>query len=150
MVTAREYNDLRKGTWVGDLGIEILSVEPGNLTAQVKVRKELLSPNGYLHAASVVTLADSLCGSGTMENLPRGASGYTTIELKANLVGTARQGTIECKATLVHSGRQYAGVGCARPSEGERQDDRPVSMHADDPFSQRPTLIRLTRTVERA
>ena|SRR5215469_1655559 len=105
MVTAREYNDLRKGTWVGDLGIEILSVEPGNLTAQVKVRKELLSPNGYLHAASVVTLADSLCGSGTMENLPRGASGYTTIELKANLVGTARQGTIECKATLVHSGR---------------------------------------------
>jgi 1,4-dihydroxy-2-naphthoyl-CoA hydrolase len=105
MVTAREYNALRKGTWVGDLGIEITGVEPGKLTAEVKVRKELLSPNGYLHAATVITLADSLCGSGTMENLPRGARGYTTIELKANLVGTAREGTIACEATLVHGGR---------------------------------------------
>lgn len=105
MVTAREYNDMRKGTWVGDLGIEITGVERGRLTARVKVRKELLSPNGFLHAASVIALADSLCGSGTMENLPTEARGYTTVELKANLVGTARDGYIECEATLVHSGR---------------------------------------------
>ncbi len=105
MVTAREYNDLRKGTWVGELGIEITSVEPGRVTAEVKVRKELLLPNGYLHAATMITLADSLCGSGTMENLRRGARGYTTTELKANLVGTAREGTIGCEATLVHGGR---------------------------------------------
>jgi uncharacterized protein (TIGR00369 family) len=105
MPTAREYNDLRKGTWVGDLGIEITLVEPGRLVAQVRVRKELLSPNGFLHAGCVITLADSLCGSGTMENLPSGARGYTTIELKANLIGTAREGNIECEATLVHGGR---------------------------------------------
>lgn len=105
MVTAREYNDLRKGTWVGELGIEITSVQPGRLLAQVEVRRELLSPNGFLHAAVVIGLADSLCGSGTMENLPAGARGYTTIELKANLLGTARSGLIECEATLVHSGR---------------------------------------------
>ncbi len=105
MVTAREYNELRKGTWVGDLGIEITAVEPGRLTAEVKVRKELLSPNGFLHAASVLALADSLCGSGTMENLPKGARGYTTVELKANLIGTARDGHIACEATLVHGGR---------------------------------------------
>jgi len=104
-VNAREYNDARKGTWVGDLGIEITSVAPGRLVAQVKVRRELLSPNGFLHAATVVTLADSLCGSGTMDNLPAGARGYTTIELKANLLGTAREGHIECEATLAHGGR---------------------------------------------
>src|SRR5579863_2113797 len=102
---AREHNDLRKGTWVGELGIEILSVEPGRLVAQVRVRRELLAPNGYLHAATAVTLADSLCGSGTMDNLPAGARGYTTIELKANLLGTARDGIIECEATLAHGGR---------------------------------------------
>jgi uncharacterized protein (TIGR00369 family) len=105
MVTAREYNDLRKGTWVGDLGIEITAVEPGRVVAQVEVRKELLSPNGFLHAACVIALADSLCGSGTMENLPATARGYTTIELKANLLGTARNGYLECEATLVHGGR---------------------------------------------
>lgn len=104
-MNAREFNDLRKGTWVGELGIEILSVEPGRLVAQVRVRRELLSPNGYLHAATAVTLADSLCGSGTMDNLPAGASGYTTIELKANLLGTARDGIIECEATRAHGGR---------------------------------------------
>ncbi|HYA34103.1 MAG TPA: hypothetical protein VEF03_00720, partial [Candidatus Binataceae bacterium] len=76
MTTAREYNDMRRGTWVGDLGIEITDVKPGALSAQVKVRKELLSPNGFLHAASVIALADSLCGSGTMENLPARARGY--------------------------------------------------------------------------
>jgi hypothetical protein len=54
MPTAREYNDLRKGTWVNDLGIEIVSVEPRHLVAQVKVRKELLSPNGFLHAGCVI------------------------------------------------------------------------------------------------
>ena len=105
MVTAREYNEMRKGTWVGDLGIEITLVEPRRLIASVKVRKELLSPNGFLHAACVIALADSLCGSGTMENLPKDARGYTTIELKANLLGTAREGNIECEATLVHGGR---------------------------------------------
>jgi 1,4-dihydroxy-2-naphthoyl-CoA hydrolase len=105
MATAREYNDLRKGTWVGDLGIEITAVEPGRIIAQVKVRKELLSPNGFLHAACVIALADSLCGSGTMENLPATARAYTTIELKANLLATARDGYIECEAALVHGGR---------------------------------------------
>jgi len=105
MVTAREYNEMRKGTWVGDLGIEITLVEPRHLIARVKVRKELLSPNGFLHAACVIALADSLCGSGTMENLPNRARGYTTIELKANLLGTTREGHIECEATLVHGGR---------------------------------------------
>ncbi len=105
MVNAREYNDLRKGTWVGELGIEITSVEQGRLLAEVQVRPQLLSPNGFLHAAAVVGLADSLCGCGTMEHLPQGSRGYTTVELKANLVGTARSGIIECEATLVHSGR---------------------------------------------
>lgn len=106
MPTAREFNELRKGTWVGDLGIAIVSVEPaGRLVGQVKVRKELLSPNGFLHAGCIVTFADSMCGSGTMENLPSGARGYTTLELKANLIGTAREGLLECEATLVHGGR---------------------------------------------
>jgi uncharacterized protein (TIGR00369 family) len=105
MPTAREYNDLRKGTWVGDLGIEIVSVEPRRLIGAVTVRKELLSPNGFLHAGCVITLADSMCGAGTMENLPADARGYTTIELKANLLGTARDGHLECEATLVHGGR---------------------------------------------
>ena len=69
------------------------------------VRKEVMAPNGFLHAASVIALADTSCGYGCISRLPEGASGFTTIELKANFLGTAREGAILCRATPVHLGR---------------------------------------------
>jgi uncharacterized protein (TIGR00369 family) len=40
-----------------------------------------------------------------MSRLPPGASGFTTIELKSNHLGTALEGSIECHARPVHLGR---------------------------------------------
>ena len=37
--------------------------------------------------------------------LPEGATGFTTIELKSNFLGTAREGTIDCIAKATHLGR---------------------------------------------
>jgi uncharacterized protein (TIGR00369 family) len=37
-------------------------------------------------------------------HLPQGATGFTTIELKSNFLGTAREGTIDCVATAAHVG----------------------------------------------
>ena len=105
MTTAREHNDRKKDTWVGQLGIEITDAERGKVTGQIQVRPDFLAPNGFIHAAVIVSFADSLCGSGTVEALPDGATGHTTIELKANLLGSTRQGIVECTATLVHGGR---------------------------------------------
>jgi 1,4-dihydroxy-2-naphthoyl-CoA hydrolase len=105
MTTAREHNDRKKNTWVGRLGIEIVEASPGKVIAQIRVRPDFLAPNGFIHGAVMVSFADSLCGSGTVENLPAGASGHTTIELKANLLGTVREGIIECEATMAHGGR---------------------------------------------
>jgi 1,4-dihydroxy-2-naphthoyl-CoA hydrolase len=65
-----------------------------------------MAPNGFLHAASVIALADSACGYGCMTSLPEGAGGFTTIELKSNFLGTVREGGgVACEATLVHGGR---------------------------------------------
>ena len=64
-----------------------------------------MAPNGFLHAASVIALADTSCGYGCVATLPQGASGFTTIELKSNFLGTAREGAIACRATPVHLGR---------------------------------------------
>lgn len=64
-----------------------------------------MASNGYLHAGSVVTLADTSCGYGCLVNLPAGATGFTTVELKSNHLGTALDGTVECVATAVHLGR---------------------------------------------
>jgi uncharacterized protein (TIGR00369 family) len=69
------------------------------------LRDELLAPNGYLHAATVVGLADSACGYGCIASLPGGASGFTTIELKTNFLGTALAGTLLCESQRVHGGR---------------------------------------------
>jgi uncharacterized protein (TIGR00369 family) len=94
-----------QGYLPGLLGLEIREMEPGRVTSRLPVRRELMAPNDYLHAASVVALADTSCGYGTIASLPEGARGFTTIELKTNFLGTAREGAIACEATLVHGGR---------------------------------------------
>jgi uncharacterized protein (TIGR00369 family) len=102
--TADELNALLPGTLPGLLGLTITAHEPGRLEAALDVRPELLAPNGYLHAATVVGLADTSCGLATRALLPEGAAGFTTIELKTNFLATAREGALRCKAQLVHGG----------------------------------------------
>ncbi|MEH6344279.1 MAG: PaaI family thioesterase [Bermanella sp.] len=87
------------------IGIKITIVDNSEVRAEMKVTQSHIAPNGYLHAGSVVSLADTACGYGCGENLPEGASSFTTIELKSNHLGTVRDGTVECIATPLHLGR---------------------------------------------
>jgi uncharacterized protein (TIGR00369 family) len=103
--TADELNALLPGTLPGLIGLVITGHEPGRLTAALDIRPDLLAPNGYLHAATVVALADTACGLATRALLPDGAAGFTTIELKTNFLGTAREGRLEVVATNQHAGR---------------------------------------------
>ena len=105
MTTIEQLNQRGEGHLPGLIGIEFLSVEPGQLTSRLPLRPELLAPNGYLHAAVIIALADTTCGYGTFTDLPEGAHNFTTIELKSNFLSTARQGGIACVATRVHDGR---------------------------------------------
>ena len=100
-----ELNALLPGTLPGLIGLRITAHEPGRLTAALDVRDELLAPNGYLHAATVVALADTACGFATRALLPEGSSGFTTLELKTNFLGTAREGRLEVVASNQHAGR---------------------------------------------
>jgi len=103
--TFGQLNARGQGYLPGLIGIEIISFEPGRLTSRLAIRPELLAPNGYLHAATIIALADTSCGYGTIADLPSGAQNFTTIELKSNFLGTAREGVITCVATRVHGGR---------------------------------------------
>ena len=105
MTTIDQLNARSEGYLPGLMGIEFLTMESGRLTSRLRVRPELLAPNGYLHAAVVIALADTSCGYGTFTDLPTGAQNFTTIELKSNFLGTAREGVIACTATRVHGGR---------------------------------------------
>jgi 1,4-dihydroxy-2-naphthoyl-CoA hydrolase len=99
------FNKLSQGTLPAHLGIRIVSVAEGELHAEMAIAAHHLAPNGYLHAGSVVTLADTACGFGCIANLPEGANNFTTVELKSNHLGTAREGAIAVVARMVHAGR---------------------------------------------
>jgi 1,4-dihydroxy-2-naphthoyl-CoA hydrolase len=101
-------------------GFRIMAVEQGLIVAELDIRPELLAPNGFLHAATVVALADTACGYGCIAHLPVGADNFTTIELKSNFIGTARDGTLTCVAKPVHMGRttQVWDATVTRHSDG--------------------------------
>ena len=94
-----------QGTLTDHLGFELVAAGTGSVTAAFEVKPHHLAPNGYLHAASIIMLADSCCGFGCMMHLPEGAQSFTTIEIKSNHLGTARDGRVECEAKPVHQGR---------------------------------------------
>ncbi|ACO45858.1 PaaI family thioesterase [Deinococcus deserti] len=105
LLSLETLNALGDGHLPGLIGIRFTHAQKGLLRSRLEVRPELLAPNGFLHAASVIALADTTCGYGTRMMLPEGAAGFTTIELKSNHLGTAREGVITCEAHVVHSGR---------------------------------------------
>jgi uncharacterized protein (TIGR00369 family) len=88
------------------LGLTLETPRPGEASGRFEVGARHMAPNGFLHAASVIALADSCCGFGCVASLPPGASGFTTIELKSNFLGTARRGeVVTTAARLIHGGR---------------------------------------------
>lgn len=105
MMTTKELNERGVETLPGYLGIVIKHATSREILSELAIDKRLMAPNGYLHAATVVAIADTSAGYGCVNNLPAGATGFATIELKSNHLGTAREGTLECRATAAHLGK---------------------------------------------
>jgi 1,4-dihydroxy-2-naphthoyl-CoA hydrolase len=103
--TVEQWNERGIGKFPGHIGIVFTRVTPAEVIGEFTVKSIHLAPNGFLHAGSIVTLADTSCGYGCFATLPEGATGFTTIELKSNHLGTALEGTIVSRATPVHLGR---------------------------------------------
>lgn len=104
-MTPEDIHARARGTLVEHLDIRFDAVSSGATSARIELQPYHLAPNGYLHGGTVVALADTCCGFGTVASLPEGAESFTTIELKINFLGTAREGTVFCAATLAHGGR---------------------------------------------
>src|ERR1700704_3449007 len=105
MRTSQQLNEIGARYLPGYMGIVITGVVGAEVRSELAVREIHMAPNGYLHAGTVVTLADTSAGYGCTANLPTGAVGFTTVELKSNHLGTAVDGTIECVAKAVHLGK---------------------------------------------
>jgi 1,4-dihydroxy-2-naphthoyl-CoA hydrolase len=104
-ITIESLHERQRGTLPELLGIRITDLAEGTLSGELTVRSELMAPNGFLHAATVIGLADTCCGYACIAHLPDNARSFTTIELKSNFLGTSREGTIRAVAKAVHLGR---------------------------------------------
>jgi len=105
MLTPESFNQRGADCLPGHLGMVITHVAKGELRIELPVTRALMAPNGFLHAGSIVALADTAAGYGCIASLPEGAAGFTTLELKSNHLGTAREGTLECVAKAAHLGK---------------------------------------------
>jgi 1,4-dihydroxy-2-naphthoyl-CoA hydrolase len=103
--TPQTFNSAGAGKLPGHLGIVITEVSATRVSGELPVVESVMAPNGYLHAGTIVTLADTLSGYGCIANLPADATGFTTIELKSNHLGTTLDGTLVAAATPVHRGK---------------------------------------------
>ena len=103
---AQLFTDRQQGMLPGELAIAWETVAKDGAVGRFTAVKRHMAPNGFLHAASVICLADSACGYACVCALPDGASGFTTVELKSNFLGTAREGeVVVTRARMVHGGR---------------------------------------------
>lgn len=105
-ITVEELNKHSGENLPGLMGVEAVSLSENSLTSRMILRKVHFAPNAYLHAASVIALADTTCGYATVAHLPEGAYSFTTIELKSNHLGTVRGegAVVNCIATAQHLG----------------------------------------------
>lgn len=100
-----QLTERQRGTLADHLGLEWEEARSGFIRGRFDVKPHHMAANGFLHAASIIALADSACGYGCVLSKPDEAAGFTTIELKSNFLGTARDGAVSCVAQLTHGGR---------------------------------------------
>ena len=104
-IDAAYFNQLTPEHFAGFVGMRVVEARPGFVQTALDIEPHHLAANGFLHAAAVITVADTACGFGVRTILPEGATSFTTIELKSNFVGTTREGSIVCDANVAHAGR---------------------------------------------
>ena len=91
------------------LGMDLVEVGDGKAVFQLTPAEQHYNPIGVVHGGIAFTRLDSAMGCSVQTLLPAG-KGYTTLEIKANLVRaiTLKTGPIRASAHVVHMGKQTA------------------------------------------
>ncbi|MEL6324794.1 MAG: PaaI family thioesterase [Pseudomonadota bacterium] len=103
-ISPEAVNARNAGTLPSHMGLVLTALTREGAAGYIDIGSQHMAPNGFLHAGTLVTLADSLCGMACSASLKGTAAGFTTIELKSNFFATASDGRIEGHATPVHLG----------------------------------------------
>jgi uncharacterized protein (TIGR00369 family) len=101
------FNEFFGARVPGLLGVVLDRCDREAVVGHIDVTEPLIAGTGFLFAPAVVGLADTLAAAGTGVFLDRDANeSFTTIELKCNFLGSARQGErVVGRGVPVHIGR---------------------------------------------
>lgn len=99
------------------LGMRLAEVERGHAVFEVTPGEQHYNPIGVVHGGLAMTLLDSAMACAVQTQIPPG-SGYTTLEVKINLVRaiTSQAGKLRAIGKVLHSGNR---IGTA---EGRLED----------------------------
>ena len=104
-ITLEILNQRSNDNLPGLMGVVLTELKSKEVKSLMALKSIHFAPNTYLHAASVIALADTTCGYATVAHLPPGAHSFTTIELKSNFLGTTLGSEVHCVARAQHLGR---------------------------------------------
>lgn len=91
------------------LGMRLVEVESGHAVFEVLPAEQHYNPIGVVHGGLAMTLLDSAMACAVQTQV-RAGSGYTTLEVKTNLVRpvTAQTGRLRAIGKVLHGGSRIA------------------------------------------
>jgi len=104
-VDTRAMPDLGKLPFANLMGVTLVSVTPGLVVGELKVREDLCTRPNVLHGGAYMAFADTIGAVATVANLKEGET-TTTIESKTNFFAAIPLGdTARAECTPLHKGR---------------------------------------------
>jgi uncharacterized protein (TIGR00369 family) len=91
------------------LGMRLTEVREGQAVFELTPAEQHYNPIGVVHGGIAATVLDSAMGCAIQSRIPAG-KGYTTLEIKVNLVRaiTLSTGALRARARVVHAGSRTA------------------------------------------
>ena len=125
-IAAKIRDSFARQAMMATLGAELTALGPGTCEITAPILPGATQQTGYGHAGLMFSIADSAAGYAALSLMPEDAD-VLSIELKINLLATAKEGLLVARGTVVKAGRRIVVVQAevvARTAGG----DRPVAL----------------------
>ncbi|KAA9019949.1 hotdog fold thioesterase [Niallia endozanthoxylica] len=96
--------DLKK-TLLHSLGIEVIKIEKGRVTATMPVDDRTCQPFGLLHGGASVALAETVASAGGYELVDKENEAVVGLEINANHIKGKKDGMVTAVGEVIHRGK---------------------------------------------
>ncbi|GGJ65883.1 uncharacterized protein (TIGR00369 family) [Anoxybacillus voinovskiensis] len=100
-----DAKEMRRGTLLEALGIEITELGQGHVVATMPVDHRTHQPFGLLHGGASVALAETVASIGAYALVDQETEGVVGLEINANHIRAVRSGTVTATGTVLHRGK---------------------------------------------